>query len=56
MWYAGAGDADKMFQCLDEAVAERGTFMLGGLGSPILDPYRDDPRFQVMLRRLGLAE
>ena len=55
-WYAGAGDADKMFQCLDEAIAERGTFLLGGLGNPTWDPYRDDPRFHVMLRRVGLAE
>jgi TolB-like protein len=54
--YAWAGDADRAFQCVNETLDTRGNIqlLLGGL--PTWDPYRDDPRFQEVLRRVGLAD
>jgi TolB-like protein/Tfp pilus assembly protein PilF len=52
--YAQSGDADRMFHCLDEALAQ-GRLLLG-VRHPSLDPYRDDPRFEALLARVGLAD
>jgi eukaryotic-like serine/threonine-protein kinase len=52
--YAGLGDKDQAFAWLERAYQERSPFLLdiktllGG------DPLRSDPRFQDLLRRIGL--
>jgi adenylate cyclase len=54
--YANAGDAEEMYRCLDRALTERGLVFLHLRAHPVWDPYRDDPRFAALLRRMGLEE
>ncbi len=54
--YAGMGDKEKLFNCLQEAFAERSNSLVALKVDPIYDPYRSDPRFQALLRRVGLAQ
>jgi hypothetical protein len=53
--HAQLGHEDEMFRCLEEAVAQRRFFGLWLKVQPQWDPYRDDPRFTVLLRRMNLA-
>jgi len=53
--YAALGDKDKAFALLDKAVAERSTFLVYTRWEPRLDPLRSDPRFQDLLKRIGLT-
>jgi tetratricopeptide (TPR) repeat protein len=48
------GDADAMFECLREAVERRDEIFLEA--DPVFEPYRSDPRFTALLRRMNLAE
>ena len=54
--YAWLGDKDKAFHLLDEAYAERDARMICIRTEPSLDPLRDDPRFNDLLRRIGLEK
>jgi TolB-like protein/DNA-binding winged helix-turn-helix (wHTH) protein/Tfp pilus assembly protein PilF len=54
--HLGAGDNDQAFADLEEAYAEHSNLMTTLLVDPIFDPLRGDPRFQDLLRRVGLAE
>ncbi len=54
--YADAEQPDPMFRCLDEAIAQRGYQDLFLGWRRAWDPYRDDPRFTALLRRMNLAE
>jgi len=51
---AGMGDIDAAFEHLERSVEKR----LGGIifmpRSPLWDPIKDDPRFEALLRRVGL--
>lgn len=47
------GDSDRMLACLDQSIEEHDVDWLAKV-HPIYDPYRDDPRFQAHLRRIGL--
>jgi hypothetical protein len=49
------GEPDRMFACLDEGFREHEVERLVKV-HPIYDPYRDDPRFQALLRRFQLAD
>jgi hypothetical protein len=52
---AFVGEADRMFECLEEGVRlKHPAFMIKVW--PAFDPYRDDPRFTALLRRMGLEE
>jgi hypothetical protein len=51
---AQVGETDRMFECLHEAVSRRGFLDLKV--HPSFAPYRDDPRFTALLRRMGLEE
>jgi len=53
--YAALGEKDKAFALLDKAVAEHSTFLVYTRWEPRLDPLRSDPRFQGLLKRIGLT-
>lgn len=53
--YASLGDKDQAFAWLDRAYEARSAFLITGiLGSPNYDPLRSDPRFDALLRKIGL--
>ncbi|MFY9583836.1 MAG: protein kinase [Candidatus Acidiferrales bacterium] len=52
--YVGLGDRDKAFEWLQEAYEERSRALVFLRVEPRLDPLRSDPRFQDLLRRVGL--
>ncbi len=49
-----SGEADAMFECLQKAIDRRDLVWLEA--DPVYDPYREDPRFAALLRRMNLAE
>jgi hypothetical protein len=54
--YAGLGENDKAFDLLEKAYSEKSLdFALGLQSDLLLDRLRPDPRFQLMLRRIGLT-
>jgi TolB-like protein/Flp pilus assembly protein TadD len=53
--YSGLGEKDKAFTWLDKAAAEHSTFLVYAKWEPRLDPLRSDPRFNQLLKRIGLA-
>ena len=53
--YTALGEKDEAFALLDKAVAEHSTFLVYTKWEPRLDPLRSDPRFQELLRRIGLT-
>ena len=51
------GEDDRMFECLNEAVQRKRTPPpYFSKVWPAYDPYRDDPRFTALLRRMNLEE
>ena len=53
--YAKLGDRDRAIACLERAYAAHSSDMLFVNVEPCFDPLRDDPRFQALIRRLGLT-
>jgi TolB-like protein len=54
--YLGLGDRDEALGWLEEAYAEHSTELTSLRVHPGFDPIRGDPRFQDLLRRVGLAK
>jgi len=53
--HAGRGDSDRVFEWLEKAREERTTWItVFTKADPRLDPFRHDPRFVALLRRMGL--
>jgi hypothetical protein len=52
--YAELGDTERAFACLEKAYQEHDPWLPMDLAAPSLDPLRSDPRFQDLLRRIGL--
>ncbi|MGB9071982.1 MAG: protein kinase [Terriglobales bacterium] len=52
--YSALGKKDTAFEWMTKAVAERSTWLVYSKWEPRLDPLRSDPRFQDLLRRIGL--
>jgi TolB-like protein/DNA-binding winged helix-turn-helix (wHTH) protein/Tfp pilus assembly protein PilF len=54
--YAGLGEKDKAFEFLEKAYSEKSLDICWSLKSDLLlDSLRPDPRFQDLLRRIGLS-
>jgi tetratricopeptide (TPR) repeat protein len=53
--YIGMGDNDQAIAWLDKAYAARSNGLTALNVDPVYDPLRGDPRFQDLLRRVGLA-
>lgn len=54
--YSGARQKDQIFACLQKAFLERSNTLTGLKVDPMYDPLRSDPRFQDLLRRVGLPQ
>jgi hypothetical protein len=54
--YAGLGDKDTALQWLGRADKERATMMPFVVIDPLLSPFRGDPRFQSVLRHVGVPQ
>ena len=54
--YAHLGENDRAFEQLEQRYRERGFEMLTLKNNPDLDPLRSDPRFQDLVRRIGLPQ
>jgi hypothetical protein len=52
--HVGLGANDKAFEYLERAYEERSGSLIYLKVEPILDPLRSDPRFQDLVRRVGL--
>jgi tetratricopeptide (TPR) repeat protein len=55
-FYAELGDKERAFALLERAYQERDPWLPMDLAAPRLDPLRSDPRFQDLLRRIGLPQ
>jgi Flp pilus assembly protein TadD len=53
--YVGLGDKNKAFELLEKVFAERSANLTVLQAEPMFDPVRSDPRFQDLLRRVGLT-
>lgn len=53
--HAGLRDLDQAFAWLEKACAERSGSVRYLKVEPRLDPLRDDPRFDDLMRRVGLS-
>jgi tetratricopeptide (TPR) repeat protein len=54
--YAQLGENDRAFEQLEQRYRDRGFEMLTLKNNPSLDPLRADPRFQDLVRRVGLPQ
>jgi len=54
--YIGLGETDQAFLWLDRAYRERAAMAVGLPTHLWVDPLRDDPRFQNLLRRMNFPE
>jgi len=52
--YAGLGEKEQALASLEKAFADRSAFMTFIKGDPELDSLRSEPRFQDLVRRMGL--
>ena len=54
--YAGLGDKDQAFACLERAYEVRSWYLTHLKLDPELDSLRFDPRFTDLVRRVGLSQ
>lgn len=52
--YAAAGDAANAFRWLDQGYTRREPGLLHIVADPLFDPIRPNPRFDALLRRIGI--
>jgi tetratricopeptide (TPR) repeat protein len=53
-WYTMLDEKEKAFAWLEKAYQERDPWLPMDIAGPSFDPLRSDPRFQDLLRRVGL--
>jgi tetratricopeptide (TPR) repeat protein len=56
MAYIGVGNNGAALSSLEKAYQQRSNLLTALKVEPVYDPLRDDPRFQELLRHVGLAE
>ncbi len=56
MIYIGLGELDQAFDWLERSFLERSDFIVEARINPAIDPLRDDPRFDGLLRRANLSD
>jgi tetratricopeptide (TPR) repeat protein len=54
--YIGLNDKDQAFMWLDKSIAAHSHSLAAIKVDPIYDPLRSDPRFEAILRRVGLGQ
>ena len=54
--YSGAGQNERVIELLQKAYSEHSNAVVQIKVEPMYDPIRSDPRFQELLRRVGLAQ
>lgn len=54
--YLGLGDKNQALACLEEGFGSRSNTLTTLKVDPVYDPLRSDPRFEDLLRRVGLPE
>jgi hypothetical protein len=52
--YVGMGDKEQAFAWLEKAYSQHSNALTILKVDPLFDPLRSDPRFQALLRRVGL--
>lgn len=52
--HVALGNIDRAFECLEKAYEERSGYMTNLKNDPALDSLRSDPRFDALMRRVGL--
>jgi TolB-like protein/Tfp pilus assembly protein PilF len=55
-YHAAAGEVDAIFEVLETAYKRRDLAIIFMKNEPFYEPYRSDPRFQALLRRMNLAQ
>ena len=56
LYYAVTGEVDAMFKAFEGAYGQRDAILARTISvDPFFDPYRADPRFESLLRRMNLA-
>lgn len=53
--YAALGETDRAFAWLDRAYETRDSWLTAAINDPFMDGLRDDPRFESLLARIGIA-
>jgi hypothetical protein len=56
MLYSGLGDKEQAFEWFEKAYADRDDRLIFVITDPMLDNMRSDPRFQDLVRRIGLPQ
>ena len=54
VYYAGVGEADRMFEFLDAALAERDPYLTRMDAEPYFDPFRSDPRYRKLIATMNV--
>ena len=54
--YVALGDKDAAFAELEKALQAHDWFMSRLMFDPFMDPLRDDPRFNDLVKRVGLPQ
>jgi serine/threonine protein kinase/tetratricopeptide (TPR) repeat protein len=54
--YLGSGDIDKTFECLEKACDERNFWLIFLKADPGFDGLRSEPRYQALLKKIGLEK
>ena len=54
--YAGTGQKERVIELLQKAYSEHSNAVVQIKVDPMYDPIRNDPRFEDLLRRLGLEK
>ena len=52
--YGAMGDTDKAFELVNKAYEERSDWLVNLKLGPILGPYKRDPRYKAVLKKMGL--